>query len=181
MRALAVKYGLAVADRAESQEICFISNADYARIASEYIPGAATPGPVLSTKGKILGEHRGILHYTVGQRHGLGIAAPEPLYVVAIKAGDNTIIAGSRAETCGSAFTVAGINWIMDRPEKPVTADVKIRYRHPGAEAEIVPLEGECATVTLKVPQMAIAPGQAAVFYRGDAVMGGGTIEEVLR
>ncbi|MDD4858604.1 MAG: tRNA 2-thiouridine(34) synthase MnmA [Dehalococcoidales bacterium] len=172
VRAMAARFGLQVADKPDSQN--FISG-DYA----EMMQGEARPGPVLDKDGNILGQHRGLPFYTVGQRQGLGIAAPEPLYVTAIDAKRNAIVVGGKDDTYERELTAAGVTWsAIARPEQPITVNAKIRYRHPGAEALVTPLDGDRVSVVFAPPQMAITPGQSIVFYDGDTVLGGGTIEQ---
>ena len=180
VRQIAQEMGLPVADRPESQEICFIPDNDYARFLEKYIGDKAGPGPVIDTKGSFLGEHRGIIFYTVGQRRGLGISAREPLYVVAINREKNAIIVGSKSETYGTGLTASELNWIaIEAPKQPFRVRAKIRYLHKEAGAMVTPLGEDKVQVKFDEPQMAITPGQAVVFYDGDSVIGGGLIEEV--
>jgi tRNA-specific 2-thiouridylase len=177
VRQIAHELGLSVADKAESQDICFIPDDNYPSFFEQYMPGAAKPGPILDKRGNALGEHRGILFYTIGQRRGLGISAPEPLYVVAIDGRNNTIIVGSKEDTYQDELIAAEVNWIaIEPPGQPIKARVKVRYLHPGAEAIVTPLAEDKVQVKFEEPQMALTPGQAAVFYNGDSVIGGGTI-----
>jgi tRNA-specific 2-thiouridylase len=177
VRQIAHQLGLPVADKAESQDICFIPDDNYPRFLKEYLPGAAKPGPILDKRGNTLGEHRGILFYTIGQRRGLGISAPEPLYVVAIDGKNNTIIVGSKKDTYQDELIASEVKWIaMEPPRQPIKAKVKVRYLHPGGEAIVTPLAEDKVQVKFKEPQMALTPGQAVVFYNGDSVIGGGTI-----
>jgi len=180
VREIARELGLPVAAKPESQEICFIPDDDYPRFLKQFIPQAAKPGPILNEQGSTLGEHRGILFYTIGQRKGLGISAREPLYVIAIDQERNAIVVGSKQAAYGNELIASGLNWITTaRLEQPTTVKAKIRYRHQEAEASITPLEENKVYVKFKQPQMAITPGQAIVFYHGDTVVGGGTIEKV--
>ncbi len=170
---------LPVAAKPESQEICFIPDDDYTRFLKEYIPQAVKPGPILDRQGNILGKHRGILFYTIGQRKGLGISAKEPLYVIAIIQERNAIVVGSKEEVYGTELIASGLNWItIARPKQPFTVRAKIRYLHNEAEAEIIPVDEDRVQARFEKPQMAITPGQAIVFYDGDTVVGGGTIEQ---
>jgi len=182
-RAAARRNELAVAEKAESQEICFVPDGDYAGFIDRYlesenesdrVPGT---GEIVSTNGAVIGKHAGIHHYTIGQRRGLGIAEAQPLYVIGIDALKNQIIAGHQEELLGDEFTAAGVNWIaLDNPSGQVRAEVRVRYRHEAAPATITPLPGARAQIKFDEPQRAIAPGQATVFYRGDEVDGGGWI-----
>ncbi|MDI6815481.1 MAG: tRNA 2-thiouridine(34) synthase MnmA, partial [Dehalococcoidales bacterium] len=179
VREIAGELGLPVAAKPESQEICFIPDDDYPRFLKEYIPQAVKPGPILNEQGNILGRHRGILFYTVGQRKGLGISAKEPLYVIAIEQERNAIVVGSKENIYGNELIASGLNWIsIAKLKQPITVKAKTRYRHKEAEAAITPLDEEKVYVKFKEPQMAITPGQAIVFYDGDTVIGGGTIEQ---
>ena len=178
VREIARELALPVAAKPESQEICFIPDDDYPKFLKEYVPQAVMPGPVLDEQGNILGEHRGILFYTIGQRKGLGISAKEPLYVIAIEPERNTIVVGSKQRVYGNELVASRLNWIaLTELKQPITAKAKIRYLHQAAEAEISPLDEDQVYVKFKEPQMAITPGQAIVFYDGDIVIGGGIIE----
>ena len=177
VRRVADELGLNVAGSRESQEICFIPDDDYAGFLESRIPGAAVPGPVIDSEGKILGEHRGIIHYTIGQRKGLGIAAKEPLYVIAIDAARNAVVAGTKEQTYGTELVAGDINWIaVSPPQAPVRVKAKIRYGHAEAEAVVTPLDNDSVHVKFTKPQSAITPGQTVVFYDSDTVLGGGTI-----
>ena len=177
---IARELGLPVAAKPESQEICFIPDNDYPRFLKQFIPQALKPGPILNEQGRTIGEHRGILFYTIGQRKGLGISAKEPLYVVAIDQKINAIMVGSQQAAYKNELTASGLNWIaIARLEQPSTVQAKIRYRHKEAEATISPLDESNVYVKFKQPQMAITPGQAVVFYDGDYVLGGGTIDQI--
>jgi len=178
VRQIAQELKLAVADKAESQEICFIPDNDYPRFLASYM--MAKPGPIMDRKGNVLGEHRGIIHYTVGQRRGLGISAGEPLYVLAIDLDRNAVVVGSRGEVFGSELVAAEVNWIAGET-RPIAVEAKIRYLHKQAGARVTPLGNGKAHVRFEQPQMAIAPGQAVVFYQGDVVVGGGTIDQTER
>ena len=179
VRKMALELGLPVASKSESQEICFTPDNDYTVFLREYIPQAVKPGPILDREGNTLGEHRGILFYTIGQRKGLGISATEPLYVVAIDPGRNAVTVGSRGEVYGDELIASDLNWIaIESLKQPLEIKARIRYRHREADAVLTPLSnGERVRVKFKKPQMAITPGQAVVFYHKDAVVGGGTIE----
>ena len=178
VRQIARELGLPVAEKPESQEICFIPDNKYSGFIEERLPQAPKPGPLMDREGNVLGEHRGIIHYTIGQRRGLGIAAREPLYVIAIDPGRNAVIIGSKNETYSNALVAADVNWIdLKKPEHPIAIEAKIRYHHKEAKALITPLSDSRVRVEFEQPQMAITPGQAVVFYQGDIVIGGGTIE----
>ncbi|MFH1006389.1 MAG: tRNA 2-thiouridine(34) synthase MnmA [Candidatus Latescibacterota bacterium] len=176
-RQMARDLELPVANKPESQEICFIPDDDYGAFLQEMIPESARPGPILNQQGDILGTHRGIPFYTIGQRKGLGIAAREPLYVVAIDREKNAIIVGNEEEVYADHLVAAELNWIaIDELTGPMEVRAKIRYLHPEAEAVVSRMDRDSVSVTFREPQRAITPGQAVVFYQGDVVIGGGTI-----
>ncbi len=177
VREIAGELDIPVAARPESREICFIPDNDYPRFLKDYIPRTAEPGPILDARGNVLGRHPGIMFYTIGQRRGLGIAAEEPLYVTAIKPERNAVVVGTREQTYGSELTATDLNWIaIASPEHPIRVRARVRYRHPEAEATVTPLDEANVYVKFAEPQMAITAGQAIVFYDGDTVIGGGTI-----
>ena len=179
VREIARELGLPVAVKPESQEICFIPDDDYPKFLKEHIPQAVKPGPILNEQGSTLGEHRGILFYTIGQRKGLGISAKEPLDVTTIDRERKAIGVGSKEEVYGNKLISSGLNWItIAKLKQTIMVKAKIRYRHNEAEAEITPWDKDQVYVKFKEPQMAITPGQAIVFYNGDTVIGGGTIEQ---
>ncbi len=177
VRKLARGLGLPIADKAESQEICFIPDNDYTGFLRQRRPEMFRPGPVLDTSGNEIGRHQGICGYTVGQRRGFGIAFGERRYVTNIDAERNAVVLGTENDARSSKGLVQDVNWVSGNPpEAPLDAVVKIRYQHSGAQARVEPLENRCARVSFAEPQWAIAPGQAMVFYSGDTVLGGGTI-----
>jgi len=181
IRRLAAKNNLPVAQKPESQEICFIPDKDYPRFLKERSSAAFRPGPIVDLNGGIIGEHNGIAHFTVGQRRGMGIAAPNPLYVVAIDAERNTIVAGQNEDLYKSRLEASNLNWIsLEKLEEPKAVRARIRYRHVEAKARIVPRDSGVVLVEFERPQRAVTPGQAVVFYDGDTVVGGGTIERGL-
>jgi tRNA-specific 2-thiouridylase len=182
VREKASRLGLPVARKVESQEICFIPDNDYRKfIEARRGKGLDLGGKILNPQGQELGRHEGIYSYTVGQRRGLGIAAPHPHYVLALNPEKNIVVAGKNEELFSAALAVRGVNWVsIPPPEGKIEADVQIRYRHPGAPGILVPGEEGSVRVELKIPQRAVTPGQAAVFYRGDEVLGGGWIEKTL-
>ena len=177
VRDMASQFGLKVASKPESQEICFIPDGDYRTFLRPRLDAdAVRPGPIVDTSGKVLGEHQGLPFYTVGQRRGLGIAAAQPLHVVSVQPTDNTLVVGTRHEAALDAFTVERLNWMQTPPERPLDTTVQIRYRQQPIPATVHPVDGEQARVELREPQFAVAPGQAAVFYDHDTVIGGGWI-----
>jgi len=183
-RDAARQHGLVgVAEKKESQEICFVPDGDYAGFidryleaenATERLPGA---GEIVDTSGRVVGQHEGIHRYTVGQRRGIGIAGERPLYVISINSDRNRVTVGAAEELLSNEFIAAGVNWVaLEDPQEPVRAEVRVRYRHTAAAATITPLPDARARIVFDEPQRAITPGQATVFYRGDEVAGGGWI-----
>ncbi len=182
VRRKALQLGLRVHDKPESQEVCFIQETSYHSFLSERLKESVEPGFILDREGNILGRHKGIPFYTIGQRRGLRLAKGKPLYVIRIDRERNTIVVGEEEEVYGDTFIVGAVNWIVPREMIPFhNTHVKIRYNHPGSEASIFPKEGGEWGVKLKSPQKAITPGQAAVFYDGEIVLGGGWIKEIVR
>jgi tRNA-specific 2-thiouridylase len=182
-RAAARNHGLAVAEKAESQEICFVPDGDYAGFIDRYLIAedesdrAPAAGEIVDSSGAVIGKHHGVHRYTIGQRRGIGVASERPLYVLSIDPDLKRVIVGSDEELQKREFVAGGVNWIaFDPPIEPVRASVRIRYRHVEAPATITPAEDGRVVVQFDEPQRAITPGQATVFYRGDEVVGGGWI-----
>ena len=174
--------GLPVNDRCpESVELCFIPQGSY----QDFIlarRGPGTPGDLVDLQGRILGRHRGLEQYTVGQRRGLGIAAREPYYVAAISPETNRVVLGHKQEIMSPGLVAVELNWLVTPPTGDLEAQAVIRYRHPGVAARITPLSATAARVIFATPQSAIAPGQAVVFYDDhDRVLAGGWIEESMK
>ncbi len=177
VREVALRKRLPVAEKPESQEICFIADNDYRRFLMGRVPEAFRPGPIVDRAGRVLGEHQGLPCYTVGQRKGLGIAAPEPLYVLEVDVERNALVVGTAAELGRSALLAEEVNWVAGAaPPVPLRATVKIRLHGRETPATVTPLPGERCRVDFDAPQRDIAPGQAAVFYDGEVVLGGGRI-----
>jgi tRNA-specific 2-thiouridylase len=177
VRQMAGELGLSLADTPESHEICFIPDDDYAKFLKSYMPQAARPGPILNEMGNVIGEHRGIMSYTIGQRRGLGLAAAEPLYVTAIESEQNAVVVGTKEQTYGRELVASNLNWIAtDRPANSMKVKAKVRYRHPEAGALVNTMDDNRVFVKFDEPQMAITPGQAVAFYDGDTVLGSGII-----
>jgi len=182
VRAVASKLGLRVAQKQESQEVCFIPDNDYRRFLEERKGREISQrGEIVNRQGRVLGYHPGIYSYTIGQRRGLGIAAPRPYYVLSLDCQRNRVIAGHKDDLLAGGLIARGLNWISTSMlEGDAEALVQIRYRHPGVAAVLSPLGDQKVKVEFKVPQKSVTPGQAAVFYRGDEVLGGGWIERAL-
>ena len=183
VREYARAHGLLVADKRDSYEICFVPNGDYAAFIDAYfreqgIDAGSARGAILDESGKRLGEHRGVHHYTIGQRKGIGIAAPEPLYVISTEPATQTVVVGSGDGLMRRRMRVKDLNWIsIEAPSGPVRAMVRIRNRHIPAAATVYPGSGNgVVEVEFDAPQRAITPGQGAVFYRDDFVLAGGWI-----
>jgi tRNA-specific 2-thiouridylase len=183
VRELARSMDLAVADKGDSQEICFVPNGDYAAFLNAYLQDKgrvpeATRGAIVSTDGRTLGEHAGVHHFTVGQRRGLGIATGEPLYVISTDAQTQRVVVGGNDELLCARFIARQVNWIsIDGVTAPRGAQVKIRNKHAAAPATLHPAEDPTRVeVVFAEPQRAVTPGQGAVFYDGDLVLGGGWI-----
>lgn len=176
VRELAARYGLPNQDKADSVEICFVPDQDYARLVAERRAEAFVPGEVRDAAGKVLGTHRGLPHYTIGQRRGLGISAPQPIYVTELNVADNSLIVGARPEVFRAGLTAERVNFLVDPPRRSFRAKVQIRYQHTAAPATVEVLDKEQLHVRFDEPQLAVTPGQAAVIYDNDLVIAGGWI-----
>lgn len=176
-RRLANEFGLHTAEKPESQDLCLIeAHGSMRSFLDKYL--APQKGEIVDQSGKVLGQHDGIHHYTIGQRRGIGIAADRPLYVIGIDAGRNQVIVGDRESIQKSEFTVQRVNWVsIAEPATPIRAQVQIRYRSTAAPCTVVPLEENRVKVVFDEPQLSITPGQAAVWYDNDVLLGGGVIE----
>jgi tRNA-specific 2-thiouridylase len=177
--ALAKEAGLLVKPR-ESQDLCFVPDNDYRRFLLENSRDGIRPGEIVDTAGRVLGYHQGLPFYTIGQRRGLGLSAPERLYVLALEPKTNRLVVGPEELLYSKGLIASEVNWLVPPTTGELEAEVKIRYRTPGVAARISPLAGNRAKVTFLEPQRAVTPGQAAVFYQGERVLGGGVIERVL-
>ena len=177
-RSIALELGLASAIRPESQEICFIGNGNYVDFIKGVAPEALKPGPIIDTEGRVIAEHKGIAFYTIGQRKRLGISAPKPYYVVDINTKKNILVVGCREETLKKSFKVKELNWIsVESISESIRAKVKVRSTMKEEPAVIIQEKNHGVIVEFDLPQWAPAPGQSAVFYDGDTVIGGGIIE----
>jgi tRNA-specific 2-thiouridylase len=176
-RRIAAEFGLHTADKPESQDLCLVeANGSMQAFLDKYI----TPykGEIVDQSGKVLGYHDGVHHYTIGQRKGLGIAHSEPLYVIGLDAAKNQVIVGDRSATFATECTVQQVNWVsIVEPATPIQASVQIRYRAQAVSATIIPLEQQRVKIVFAEPQSSITPGQAAVWYDGETLLGGGLIE----
>jgi tRNA-specific 2-thiouridylase len=177
VRRLAARFALRVAAKRESQEICFIPDNDYVRfLEEEHGPGLLS-GDIVDSAGKVLGSHDGIYRYTVGQRKGLGIAHPHPLYVVRVDAERKEVLVGGQEELYSDGLTAGNVNWLIPEPSSPLEVTCKIRYRHHPILCRIESLPDGRAAVRFREREKAVTPGQAVVFYEGEVVLGGGWIE----
>lgn len=177
IRKKAAELGLVVAGKPDSQEICFVPDEDYGRFIEEYQPGAVKPGNIVDQFGNILGRHRGIVHYTIGQRKGLGIASATPLYVKEIRPTSNEVVVGEAGVVFGERLVAEYLNWVAwPSLEKEARVQAKIRYGATPVWATVAPLNSFQVQVVFDQPQRAITPGQAVVFYQDELVLGGGTI-----
>lgn len=176
VRGHAARLQLRVADKAESQDICFVPDGDYVRFLEAERGSGAMDGEIVHVSGRVLGRHRGTYRYTVGQRKGLGLAWSEPLYVVGIDAAKHQVVVGEKPHLDTSELLMDEVNWFIPTPCDPFTANCRIRYRHHEQPAEIVPLDDGQVRIRFADPQVGITPGQAAVIYQADRVLGGGWI-----
>jgi len=177
-RRIAAEFGLHTADKPESQDLCLVeANGSMRAFLDKYI----TPqtGNIVDKSGNVLGQHEGVHHYTIGQRKGLGIAHSEPLYVLELDAGRNRVVVGDRSEAQDPDCTVNRVNWVsIEPPTTPIHAEVQIRYRSAAVPAMVIPIENSRVRIIFDEPQFSITPGQAAVWYDGEVLLGGGIIEK---
>ena len=178
VRDQARRLSLTVADKPDSQEICFVPDHDYASFVAKHVPEVARTGAIVSQDGEQLAAHGGVHRFTVGQRRGLGVSAPAPLYVLKIDADSRDVTVGPRASLDRERLSAAGVNWIaLDAPPGWLPATAQIRHRHAPAPGRVRALNDGRAEFVFDTPQSAVTPGQAVVFYDGDVVVGGGWIE----
>ncbi len=177
VRAYAQERGLPVADRPESQDICFLPGGDYRRFVAEHLPESIRPGPIYDVEGRLLGEHRGLPFYTVGQREGLGLSAPRPLYVLALDAARNALIVGYDEALGESALLAEEMTYVSgEAPPQGTMVEAKIRYKAPRVPARVYDSGDGRAQIFFTQPLRDITPGQAVVLYQGERVLGGGII-----
>ena len=183
VREYARRFALPVAEKPDSQEICFVPDNDYATFVSKRAPGVNTSGTIVDQDGRRVGTHEGIHRFTVGQRKGLGLASsPDgaPRYVVALRPVDHQVVVGPKSALERTTLTASDVNWVVPRPSAPLRVTGQIRHRHKAAPGWVSPIEtlsGSRAELLFDEPQIAVTPGQAVVFYDGDVVVGGGWIE----
>ena len=179
-RRIATEFGLSVADKPDSQDLCLVeSHGSMRDFLNKYI--SEKEGEIVDLSGKVLGKHQGIHHYTIGQRKGLGIAAPDPLYVVKLDPAMNRVIVGDRDSAGSLDCSVTRLNWVsITEPMAPLRCEVQVRYRSSPVVVSVIPLENDRVKLVFDEPQFGITPGQAAVFYDGEMLLGGGIIEKSL-
>ncbi len=180
VRALARRAGLAVAEKPDSVEICFVPDNDHANFVRRRRPGLDTAGPILDPAGNVLAEHDGFERFTVGQRKGLGFAAGSRRYVLEIIPTTRAVVVGDREDLLADGLLASQVNWLIDASAGPLQCTAKIRYRNAGTAATVTPLPDGGARVEFAEPQSAVTPGQAVVFYDGERVLGGGWIEDAM-
>jgi tRNA-specific 2-thiouridylase len=177
VRQIASALGLHVAHKPGSQDICFVPGGDYRRFLALRYPVALQAGPIVDSRGVVLGQHAGVARYTVGQRKGLGLATGRPMYVQALDAARRTVIVGSKEDGYSETLLVKQVNWLgSELPRGSRRVEVKTRYRAPEVAADVTPRSDDTVAVRFTHPQPAVAPGQSAVFYDGDIVLGGGIV-----
>jgi len=177
VKKLAKEKGLRPAIKKESQDICFIDGNKYGDFLLQQQNFKANPGDIVDTKGHILGRHHGLHLFTVGQRRGINCPALQPYYVVQIDTNKNRLIVGIKKDLLSSSCKVNKINWIIEKPSSPLDVDIRVRYRHKAVRSRLIPDGSTSATIIFETPQSAVTPGQGAVFYKGNEVIGGGWID----
>lgn len=181
VRDLAAARGLTVATKRESQDLCFLADNDYRRFLSDWAPAAVQAGPIINQAGQVLGQHEGLAFYTIGQRKGLGIGAPEPLFVLRLDASRNAVIVGPAAALGQTELTASQVTWGVGRPpDAPLQVQARIRYKAHEVPALVTPLAPDRVHVQFDHPLRDITPGQGVVFYDGDACLGGGVIDRAV-
>jgi len=179
IRRLAADFGLPTASRADSQDLCFLAGDDYRNFLQRNMPEILKPGEIVTTDGKSIGQHNGLANYTIGQRKGLNLASAVPLYVITKQAANNTLVVGTLDELGFTELTARDVNWVSGEvPRESFRAEVKIRYSAKEVEALVSPMEGNQATVKFDAPVRDVTAGQAAVFYQGELMLGGGIIAQ---
>ena len=182
VRKLAAKYGLEVAAKPDSQDICFVPDGSYVSVIERLRPGASEPGEIVHLDGRVLGEHKGIIHYTIGQRRGIGIGGGDPLYVIKLDPDQARVIVGPKEALEITRLELRDVNWIGGReiPEEGIEVMAKVRSTRPPVKARLYPVRDGVARIDLLVPEKGVSAGQACVFYDGERVLGGGWIARAL-
>jgi tRNA-specific 2-thiouridylase len=176
VKALAAQKGLKPVTHDESQDVCFIKDTAYGDFLVNQTGQTPPPGPIVDRDGNVLGSHQGLHLFTIGQRRGINCPATDPYYVLQIDSKHNRLVVGSKSDLLASSCKVADINWIDVRPTEPTAMFTRIRYRNNEVGSTVYPIDNHTAEVRFDTPQEAITPGQGAVFYRDDEVLGGGVI-----
>lgn len=176
-RGIAQKLALPMANKAESQEICFVPEDNYKAYLSQHRPNGFRAGDIVDMKGRVLGQHRGLPFYTIGQRKGLGIAAAHPLYVIALDEMNNRVVVGENEALYASSLLAKDANWLIEEPTREIPVRAKIRYGSREVQASVLPFPDGSVKVSFLEPQRAVTPGQSVVFYSGERLLGGATIE----
>jgi tRNA-specific 2-thiouridylase len=179
-RAVAARLGLRTASKKESQDICFVGKGDYRSFLDTQTEHGRQIGPIIDHDGTYLGDHQGVAGFTIGQRKGLGVAVGEARYVTSIDRATATIVLGRRNHLLASGAQLTGVSWVRNEPPADGRVEVKIRYNSPAVPATL-DADGSTCTIMFEEPQSSVAPGQAGVVYRGDEVLGGGTIESAVQ
>jgi Predicted tRNA(5-methylaminomethyl-2-thiouridylate) methyltransferase, contains the PP-loop ATPase domain len=179
-RKQALRFGLKVADKPDSQDICFVPNGSYASVLEKLRPGSLEEGDIVHVEGKVLGRHKGIIHYTIGQRKGLGIGGGDPLYVIRLNPETHQVIVGPYEALACPEITLKEVNWLGEDTEDALLCEVKVRSARPPVPAYVTLKENNHAHVRFIKPEYGVAAGQACVFYKGSRVLGGGWIERAL-
>lgn len=178
IRAIAERFGLPTASRKDSQDLCFLAGEDYRNFIQRNAPGMLKPGNIETPDGKVIGEHNGLANYTIGQRKGLGVASPVPLYVKTKDAKRNALVVGTQEQMGATELTASDVNWISgEAPSAPFHAEVKTRYTAKEVPAWIMPMDGNRFQVRFDAPVRDATKGQAAVIYEGEKMLGGGIIQ----
>ena len=180
VRELARKFDLPVASKGDSMDLCFLSGEDYRNFLSRHVPEINQPGPIFDSSGERLGDHTGLPNYTIGQRKGLGVSSPKPLFVLRKEAADNALILGTRADVVAEQLMIRNVSWVAGSPPDAggFPAEVKIRYKAQPISATIYPLANDNARIEFHTPVFGATPGQGAVIYQGTNCLGGGLISD---
>jgi tRNA-specific 2-thiouridylase len=182
VRELARKFALNTAEKPESQDICFVPSSGYKKFIEDRVgPQAMTPGPFVDENGKVIGQHKGLANYTIGQRDKLGIALGYPVYVYKMDRLTNTVHLGNLRKLYSGGLLASGMNWLsIEIPQETIEVSARIRYNSPEVKAYLTPIDGDKVRVDFPVPQKSVTPGQSVVFYEGDVVLGGAVIDEAV-